>query len=160
MRTLPSAPTGTKTKLALIELGARLRFDVVGTSPAGNASGNSERWVALLPVMPTMLSSTPLTFGSLGTTSGFDGLTPSTPRIGSAMVSWGPSGAAGVRLTLNWPARVSSTRDGVVGIKRAPPPAAAALSGPRGKQPNNATKNWAGPPLPDKPVSPRPPAPG
>src|SRR3954454_21603760 len=121
MRTLPSAPTGTKTRLALIELGARLRFDVVGTAPAGNGSGNSERWVALLPVMPTMLSRTPLTFGSLGTTSGFDGLTPSPPGTGSTMVSCGPSGPAGLRLTLTWPARVSSTRDGVAGIRRAPP---------------------------------------
>src|SRR3954449_12543660 len=127
MRTLPSSPTGTNTRLALIELGARLRFDVVGAWPAGSALGNSDRWVALLPVMPTMLSRTPLTFGSFGTTSGLAGLTPSTPRIGRTIVSCGPSGAAGLRLTLNWPARVSSTREGVVGIRRAPPAEAMSL---------------------------------
>src|SRR6185436_6697172 len=158
MRTLPSSPTGTNTRLALIEFGARLRFDVVGSAPP-RSLGNSDRWVALPPVIPTMLSRTPVTLGLAGTTSGTVGLTPSTPRIGSTIVSFGPRGAAGVRLTF-WPARVSSTRDGVVGMSRAPPAEATSLGLLVENQPNTSTMTWAVPDWPNRPISSCPSAPG
>jgi hypothetical protein len=110
--------------------------------------------------MPTTFSNTPVTFGRSGTTSTFVGLMPSTPRIGRSIVSFAARGVCVGRLTLRSPGRVSSTRDGVVGINRAPGSADEVGNVLVENHPKTSTTTCAVPLWPNRPIVRSPSTPG
>src|SRR5436190_9410570 len=88
--TVPSAATGTITRLARFSPGCRLMFDAVGGVP----DGNTVRYVPVDSSVPVRFSTTAVTC-VVGT--------PPWPVIGTVRVEFGPSGL---------PDRVSRTRAG------------------------------------------------
>ncbi len=125
---------------ALTWPGLTLVTDVDGSRPGGVADGVTDRNVGWLPgalLAAVTLTITPVTSALLGTT-------PFAPRIGSVSccivpIGWPPGQPAGVGAE-----RVSSSRDGGIGLNRAPE-SAPSTNFEVEIHPNTSIRTWADP---------------